>query len=272
MNYDTKKCLARQFISQCQTLRIGFDWIERATLATAITSFFISICCFDLEQLQSYDFYLREAIVIAKGQALYLDPLQSASDNIENICYQRTLALLYATERSEVVQRHKSISIFCRPILPTESFDGEDPEILSGLQCIYNLFDLIDDNFMALWFAPPSESGITTEPIEKITFSQNALNIMSFEDTPMTETQKADIHVTVQWLRLIFWQGSMKQGLISSSAQDSVFSYEHPISIAKALCDVLNGLPLECILVHGRGLVSAVLSTFKWANTVRCTI
>jgi hypothetical protein len=256
LTIGTKKSLARQFISHCQALRKGFEWIETANLATAITSFFISISCFDLKQLQSYHLYLREAIAIAEEQGSYHDQPDTGASRIDTICYHRTLALLYATERSCAVQRHKSVSMIKRPILPTECFYREDPRILSGLQCVYNLFALIDEDFIAIWHDPTSEADVAMEKLEKIASSQSAVNAMSFEDVQMTETQKPDILITYQWLRLIFWQASMKLGLVSSSTQDVIFSYEYPIAIAKALCDVVSSLPLDSILLHGRGVVS----------------
>jgi hypothetical protein len=256
MTFGTKKSLARRFIAHCQALRKGFEWIEKATLTTAITSFFISISCFDLKQLQSYHLYLREAIAIAEEQGVHQGTPHTGTSHMETICYHRTLALLYATERSCAIQRHKPVSFIDRPVLPTEFLYGEDRRILSGLQCIYNLFVMIDEDFIALWHAPTSEADISAENLKKIKSSQRVVDSMSFEDVQMTDGQMSDILITYQWLRLIFWQASMKLGLVSSSTQDLIFSYEYPIAIAKALCGDLSTLPLDSTLLHGRGVVS----------------
>ena len=70
----------------------------------------------------------------------------------------------------------------------------------------------------------------------------------------MTDIQKADVLVTHQWLRLIFWQASMRQGLISFNASDPIFSSGYPVAIAKDLCNAIADISHDAILVHGLGI------------------
>jgi hypothetical protein len=259
MTFGSKKSLARHFITHCQAQRKGFEWMETANLATAITSFFISVSCFDLKQLPSSQLYLREAIAIAEEHRLHQEPLHAGRSHIEAICCHRTLALLYVTERSWAIQRHQQISMVNLPVLPAESFHGEDHRISAGLQCIYKLFALIDKDLIELWHAPAPEADVSAEIMEKIQSNQRTLDSLSFADIQMTDAQTPDILITYQWLRLVFWQASTKLGLVSSSTQDAIFSYKYPIIIAKALCDIVSRLPLESTLVHGRSTVSNFL-------------
>lgn len=46
----------------------------------------------------------------------------------------------------------------------------------------------------------------------------------------------------------------MRQGLISYSAADPIFSSTYPIAIAKDLCVALNDVTYDAILVHGMGI------------------
>ncbi len=101
--------------------------------------------------------------------------------------------------------------------------------------------------------------------MDNIASLQHALNEMSF-DTPqgnfaMTDVQRADVLITHQWLRLIFWQASMRQGLISYSANNPIFSALYPITIAKDLCDCVgldDASSYDAILVHGMGIFEKI--------------
>src|SRR5437763_277195 len=189
--------------------------METANLATAITSFFISISCFDLKQLPSSQLYLREAIAIAEEHRLHQEPPHTGRSHIEAICCHRTLALLYVTERSWAIQRHQQISMVNLPVLPAEGFHGEDHRISAGLQCIYKLFALIDKDLIELWHTLAPEADVSAEIMEKILSNQRAVDSLSFADIQMTDAQTSDILITYQWLRLVFSQASTKLGLVS---------------------------------------------------------
>ena len=57
-----------------------------------------------------------------------------------------------------------------------------------------------------------------------------------------------------RWLRLIFWQAALRQGYISTTASDPAFTYNYPIDIAMALCNVVKTLPPVAVQVHGLGI------------------
>lgn len=66
--------------------------------------------------------------------------------------------------------------------------------------------------------------------------------------------------IAQQWLRLVFWQLSMRQGLLSSSSDDPTLSYEFPCLIAKSLCDALGKVSMAAVHVHGMAIVRLTLS------------
>jgi hypothetical protein len=72
----------------------------------------------------------------------------------------------------------------------------------------------------------------------------------------LTDIHKADILITQQWLRLVFWQSSTRQGLLSSASDDEALSYHYPCQITKSLCAVLESLPTRAIAIHGMAIVS----------------
>ena len=259
LSLDAKKQLGQQFLDYCFTVRRSFDWVESAGLADIISSFFISVSFFELKKPRSHHFFLREAIGMAHEQGFHLDSSYTKLSDIERIAYRRTFAVLFITERGCAILRGKPISITRPPALPTEHFDEEDPSILAGFMCLYRLFSLLDEKFVELWRLSVPEDDDTMIQSENIASLQHSLNSTRFENVDLTEIQRADVLITQQWLRLIFWQASMRQGLISGAAKDVVFTYQYPIMIATDLCKLMQSLSLESILVHGLGIVSIIL-------------
>ncbi|KAK5078978.1 hypothetical protein LTS08_003872 [Lithohypha guttulata] len=140
------------------------------------------------------------------------------------------------------------------PTVPRQYFDNHDELVLAGFTQLCNLFSVLDDKFVEVWYQDDSES----TPFQNIAAIQHELNQLDFMKTKMTDVQKADVLITHQWLRLIFWQASMRQGLINSSSIDEVFFYNYPIVIAKDLCRVMRGLQYDAIQVHGLGIFEKV--------------
>jgi hypothetical protein len=70
----------------------------------------------------------------------------------------------------------------------------------------------------------------------------------------VSETQRADVLVTQQWLRLTIWQAALRLGLISSSAVEPEFGYTYPLELAYALREVLRTLSPAAIQAHGLGI------------------
>ena len=250
--------LGRELLKQCLHLRHTYEWIENATITTIISSFFICITYFELKQVRSHHFFLREAIGLARE--MRGDTERTTDDPIEKICRKRMFAVLFITERGCAILRNKPISMMRLPSIPRNFFDEHDELVLSGFIQLCSLFSILDEKFVQLWYAnagDPEDEPETT-PFENVAAIQHELNKLNFDNTKMTDIQKADVLITHQWLRLIFWQASMRQGLINSSSTDEVFFYNYPIAIAHDLCRVMRGLHFDAIQVHGLGIFEKV--------------
>ena len=256
LTLQNKQDLGRELLKQCLHLRHTYEWIESASLTTIISSFFICITYFEIKQVRSHHFFLREAIGFARE--MHVDTERASDDPIELICRKRMLALLFITERGCAILRNKPISMMRLPHIPKDYFDEHDEVVLAGFTSLCNLFSILDEKFVQLWYANDPEEEIETSPMENLAAIQHDLNRLSFANTRMTEIQKADVLITHQWLRLIFWQASMRQGLISSTSMDEVFFYNYPILIARDLCQVMKGMEYDAILVHGLGIFEKV--------------
>ena len=258
LNFDAKKDICRRFLSHVSDIRKQGEWIESATLTSVITSYCIAVAHWELRQYRSHCLFLREAVGLALEQELHLESSFRKLTHTQEICHRRTFALLFVTERGLAILRNKPIMITRLPYLPTEHFDDEDPTILAGFQCICQLFSLLDEKFVELWRQIAPEPGEIPTALHNIAAIQHNLNAISLETSGLSDIQKADVLITQQWLRLIFWQASMRQGLVSSTSQDPIFYYDYPISIAKTLCEMMSKLPINAVIVHGSGIVSIV--------------
>jgi hypothetical protein len=258
LTLEAKKDLGRQFLAKCFEIRYTYDWIEGAGLNTMISSFFISISYMELKQIKSHHFYLRESIGMALDQGLQLEITYKGFDFMQKLCSRRMFALLFVTERGCAILRNKPILITRLPRLPSKNFDDEDPSILAGFVCLCRLFALLDESFVDLWRSADSGLQADAEQVDNIALIQHELAVMSFDEYGLTDIQQADVLITQQWLRLIFWQASTRQGLVTSSAIERAFSYDYPVAIAKDLCLVMQRLPLDAILVHGLGIFEKI--------------
>lgn len=272
---EDKKTLSAHLIQNFLAARLEYDYTEHPTLPTVLSSLFLSVAHFEHKNLRSWWFYLREACGIAydlrlADEATYTamqnSPTATNATRISEICHRRTLALLVVTERGAGLLRNKPIAL--RDINPTlhlshafafgtASASDEDPAVLAGFRCLVRLFALVDADFFRLWNAPHTSPGDPTTPYVSaphIASVQEQLAHLALRYEELTPVQRADVLVTQQWLKLIYWQAAMRQGMVSSGAGNEAFRYSFPIEVARVLCGVLGELELGAILVHGLGI------------------
>ena len=122
-------------------------------------------------------------------------------------------------------------------------------------------YHLLDSSFVDSW------NEASDAPASTLTYTalQQQLNLPHPSHVSLTDIQKADILVTQQWLRLIVWQSSMRQGLLSSHAEDESMTFRYPLKIAHSLLSVISSLPTTSIEVHGMGIFEKI---FEIGNTM----
>lgn len=163
--------------------------------------------------------------------------------------------------RSFAILRHKPLTLQKTPDFPTTLHEYEAPEIHSGFMHLVHSYHLLDSSFVDSWNEASDAPGSTMT----YTALQRQLNLPHPAHISLTDIQKADILVTKQWLRLIVWQSSMRQGLLSSSAEDESMTFRYPLKIAQSLLDVISSLPTTSIEVHGMGIFEKI---FEIGNTM----
>lgn len=255
---EARKELGEAFVKKFIELRSNFDYIETATLNTIIANVFMQTSYFELKKPRSAYIYLREATGLCQELGFYEEKTYKGMAHVQSICHRRAVALLFVTERGLSILRNKPITMHELTFLPEEFFDDEDPSVMIGFQCISRLFSLLDKNFVHIWNSPPvaGHAHKTASAPEELVRVQHNLKALSFETSGLSDIQKADVMITQQWLRLVFWQAAMRQGFVSSTSGEQSLSYDYPVDIAKSLCSELSRLPVHAVIVHGLGIVS----------------
>lgn len=241
------------FLDECISNRRKYDFVEDHSLWAVISSYLISSAFFELNQSRKTWYYLREAITLGQDIGLHDESSYGVFDPSESLCRRRTFWILYVTERSFAILRHKPLSLSSTPDLPTTIHDYESPEIHAGFKRLIQSFHLLNSSFVDSW----NQSSSTPQSTQTYTLLQADLN-----NTPATQSltsiQKADILITQQWLRLIVWQSSMRQGLVSANNEIESMTFSYPLKIAYSLLGVISSLPGHSIEVHGMGILEKI--------------
>lgn len=245
---------ARRYIRQCQEIRIQLNFVEEATFEDMLCSLFVGMTYFELKCRKASWFYVREAITLAHAIGLHTASRDKSLSELETLRRQRAYALLFITERGAAVLDTFPVTILSPPSLPVDTIPGEDPAVSLGLGSLHHLFSLLDFNFVHIWNDLEPQSSADRGYWQLARLQEHLRQKLQIQG--VSDIQRADLSITQQWLRLVFWQAALRLGLISSSAADSAFTYHYPIEIATSLCEIVKGLPPAAIQVHGLGIVS----------------
>ena len=253
----------RRYLEQYQKFSSNLECMESTAPSTITSTFLVHVACACLGHLVSARNLLREAICRAMDAGLHKEENYLALDEIDSVCLQRTLALLFVTERATAILENQDILLFRhRPSLPDVCFGEGDRSTLTGFQCLFGLFALFDEEIVDLWCSPSPMQHMDPEAVRlRLHSLQLKLSILSFDQHGLNDFQRADVLVTRLWMRLIFWQIAMRLGFLSSFSENLAFSYSFPIHLGKELCTVLQSLPKSALLVHHFSIVSLTAIT-----------
>jgi hypothetical protein len=155
--------------------------------------------------------------------------------------------------RAVAVFRHKPLKLSKVPKYPLEKLDYEGVEVQQSLMSLIHTFTPLDAEFMNIW--NQSDYDISS-PDLNTSWSKNDLSTINMDFTVFADSQKADVLVTQQWIRLIVWQCALRKGQLSSSAINPSMTFKYPLEIAESLINIVTRIPKSSITVHGLGIVS----------------
>ncbi|KAH0366782.1 hypothetical protein KCU65_g5161, partial [Aureobasidium melanogenum] len=252
MSLEKRTLAARTYIRKCLEDRISSSYIENAAVEDVLTSLFIAVTYFDLKCRKNSWFYVREAITLAQAAGMDAADSNMNLEPAERLRRQRIYALLYISERGAFIHDTLPVSIISAPELLCDQMPGEDRAISTGLSMLFRLFSLLDLNYIQARSKLSLSGGTNKEYVELSMLQEQLCHVLDLAD--VSETQRADVLITQQWLRLMVWQTALRLGLVSSASMNPSYSYAYPIQIASSLHAVLKTLPSAAIEVHGLGI------------------
>ena len=240
-------------------VRKSINYVESPTLSSVQISFFLFSCYFTLEKQNICWFHLREAATLAQLLSLHEESSYLAGDSLDNAYKRRIYWLLLVTERAYAMERHRPLSLHPSIELPTPT-GPEEEDVITGTIYLISLFRCIDDEFMALWNKVKTECSTTW-----LSQLQQQLSDALPPILATTESQTADVRITLHWLRIMVWQLCITNGYLSSSSSTVSMTFKYPIEVAKDLLADISGLSLHAMEVHGVGLIEKLFD-------VACTL
>ena len=253
LSSEQRTSMARSYIEHCIKDRMNGNFLENSSFCDVLSSLLVAIAYFELRCRTASWVYVREAITLATAVGMHDLTVNTGLSDGERVRRQRCYALLFITERGASVLDNFPVTILATPALPNDSLPNEDSAIAIGLRRLCDLFSLLDFSFVRLWNDYQISAGEGHSYIELATLQGHLRRPMDLEG--VSDIQRADILITQQWLRLVFWQAALRLGLISTNSAEPAFTYDFPMEIASALCEVVKSLPPVAIQVHGLGIV-----------------
>ncbi|EXJ60923.1 hypothetical protein A1O7_05076 [Cladophialophora yegresii CBS 114405] len=240
---------ANMILNDIIRTRKSLNYVESPTLASVQTSFFLFSCYFTLEEQNLCWFHLREAATLAHLMGMHEESSYLLADAVDSMYRRRMYWLLLVTERAYAMERHRPLTLH-PTIEPPTTHDQQEEDMISGFSYLISLFSCIDDEFMALWNKVKTDCSATW-----LSRLQQQLKDALPSELKTTESQIADVRVTMNWLRIMVWQLSIANGYLSSSSNDTSMTFKYPIEVARDLVRELQDLSLDAMEVHGVGLI-----------------
>ncbi|KAK5211376.1 hypothetical protein LTR41_002836 [Exophiala xenobiotica] len=250
---------AKMLLDDIIRVRKNINYIESPTLISVQISFFLFSCYFGLENQNTGWFHLREAVTLAQIMGMHEESSYLTGDPIEKVYRRRTYWLLLVTERAYAMERHRPLTLHPTIELPTP-INAQEEEVIIGFIYLISLFRCIDDQFMALW-----NKATTNCSAAWLSQLQQQLTDALPPKLETTESQAADVRVTLHWLRIMVWQLSITHGFLSSTSQNASMTFKYPIEVAKDLIEDIKSLSMNSMELHGIGLIEKIFD-------VACTL
>lgn len=207
------------------------------------------------------------------------------------------------SNRSFAILRNKPITFKKTPSLPTTRHTYESPDIHTGFLQLVSSYTPLDESFVSAWNdgSDPRVSATTYLALQNLLAQPPSFLQRSRATTPSddsspgftatvtaapspsgsaeeadeeivqsepTAIQKADLLITQQWLRLIVWQASFRQSLLSWTAPHEGMHFAFPLAIARSTASVLQSIPSSAVEVHGMGIFEKIFEIGTWCMNV----
>ncbi|KAA8910205.1 hypothetical protein TRICI_004223 [Trichomonascus ciferrii] len=241
-NYDA---VVRQLLDRALAVRGCINTRESLNVSNIMTSAFLSSCYVSLDEVDLAWFYLKEAISIAAILGLG----QTRNETPRNL---RLYWMLFIHERSMSVKFQRGIQLRAIDKYP----DDEDPDIPEGIRVgfmqLVKLFELIDEDVIN-----SSRDQSVVIDWQTLELKQGCIKQLEadVQQLSLTSMQQADLLITQQWLKIVFWKLAISRYQLALETEDSCMSLLYPMEVSRALNNVITTVSMRDIAVHGCGII-----------------
>lgn len=239
-------------LAEIEDLRRKYDYRESPSLEFLATSFFMHVAYTNLGRLTTSTLLLREAVTLAYILDLHRPSHYDEVTPAERQSHLRMFWILFITERAHATQHDIPCVMTVDAEMPELDVSSQ-PAVLSPLIMLCRMFRS---------FCEGSCSNLTTDSLTS--FNNQLLRIPTMTENH-NELQKADLSVTQQWLRLMFWKLAINKVVMTASSTDGIRSVFFPISLAKDLLSNISTMSIDTLEAHGPGME---LKLFEVTNSV----
>ncbi|KAJ2959247.1 hypothetical protein NQ176_g11127 [Zarea fungicola] len=192
----------------------------------------------------------------------------------------RVYWVLFVSERTYCIQH--GLPTILRPISlrpsPKDGPDGCSGSPILSFLYLTKLFTFLDGDLIEPPSAvsPPNENGAVVggtmadgsfdsqSARSKVSLSQSDLDCAE-EGVGLDETQRVDIFVTRNWIRILLWEYTVRHFRMSCSADNEAFSIFLPALVAHEMLGFFSAVSSNSICAHGYGME---LKVFRVADSL----
>ncbi|KAK3370738.1 hypothetical protein B0T24DRAFT_513711, partial [Lasiosphaeria ovina] len=271
---DSWDSAGHYFLDECIHVRKLYGLVQDFPTITVVMSFWLSVSLFEIGEAQKSWGYLQEALNLALELGLQKNSSYFDLSSEAILWHQRCFwQLLWpSVQRSSfTLLRGKSIVpkttiILKKTLEPTTGrYLYKSRDISLRFLQLVSLYLPPDESFVTAWngsSAPRVGAETNLAPQNHLAGDFASIDIAISSDGPQssepTDIQRFNLLITQHWLRLIVWQSSLRQGLISWRAPDKTLHFAFPLTIACRTASLLATLPRSAVQVPGTSIFEKI--------------
>ncbi|KAK0817268.1 hypothetical protein LTR57_017003 [Friedmanniomyces endolithicus] len=250
---NSSKLEPKSMISEIEDLRRIHEYREQPSLDALSTSFFLHIAYLHLGRRTISTLLLREAISLAHMLDLHQLGHYAGLSCWEAQDHLRKLWLLFITERAHATQYDLPCIVTISPTLPALD-DTLQPFTLAAFVLLCEMFRRFQE--------VSSDKRHTAQSLMSL---HNQLQQVPILTRYCNDLQRADLSITQQWMRLMFWKLAVTQVSMTAGPSDGIQSMLFPVQIAGDLLSSMSVFSIDTLEAHGPGME---LKLFEFVNTL----
>ncbi|KAL2823542.1 fungal-specific transcription factor domain-containing protein [Aspergillus cavernicola] len=239
-------------LSEALKARGSFDPIEQCCIEDVLTSFFLFESYANFNRQSHAWFYLSQAIAFAISLHMHDELSYTQLDPAEASRRRRLFWLLFVTETGFSLQQRKPVTLRSS-IKKPETFSSDNSLLIYGFQNIISVFERLPAEFYN-WFAGHRDHiSLQAAAAFPALYQAIACPVPLLEE--VSETQRADILITQQWLVGLLWIFAVKLNpQRRPNIQENHFPIDLSITVGISVLGIAHSSQQSSIDANGIGM------------------